>query len=182
MHCTRSLPRPRPERLPGDPLWTFLISGSGNAKTETVQALAGAGAIVTSTIAAEGALLPRQRTRRRPRTPPAGCCASRVRSPGRPGHQGRNVDPDDELATCGRACWPRSGRLRWALVTERRYRWRSHADWQGRLVVIGAVTTAWDRAHDVIAAMGDRFVIVRMDLGICRAAGRRPEGDRQHRG
>ena len=36
------------ERLGGDPLWLLVISGPGNAKTETVQALMGAGAIVTS--------------------------------------------------------------------------------------------------------------------------------------
>jgi hypothetical protein len=45
------------ERLDGDPLWLLVISGPGNAKTETVQALAGAGALVTSTISSEGALL-----------------------------------------------------------------------------------------------------------------------------
>src|SRR5688572_28623563 len=45
------------EALDGDPLWLLLISGSGNAKTETTQSLAGAGAIVTSTITSEGALL-----------------------------------------------------------------------------------------------------------------------------
>src|SRR5262249_31134800 len=45
------------ERLSGDPLWLLVISGPGNAKTETVQALSGAGAITISTIASEGALL-----------------------------------------------------------------------------------------------------------------------------
>src|SRR5262245_48861194 len=45
------------ERLDGDPLWLLLISGSGAAKTETVSPLAGAGALVTSTITSEGALL-----------------------------------------------------------------------------------------------------------------------------
>ena len=35
--------------------------------------------------------------------------------------------------------------------------------WEGRIAVVGAVTTAWDRAHDVIASMGDRFVVLRMD-------------------
>ena len=45
------------ERLPGDPLWLLIVAGPGGAKTETVQALAGAGAHVTSTIASEGALL-----------------------------------------------------------------------------------------------------------------------------
>ena len=36
-------------------------------------------------------------------------------------------------------------------------------EWSGRIVIVGAVTTAWDRAHDVIASMGDRFLILRMD-------------------
>src|SRR5262249_29918430 len=45
------------EQLSGDPLWLLVISGPGNAKTETVQALVGAGAIITSTITSEGALL-----------------------------------------------------------------------------------------------------------------------------
>jgi hypothetical protein len=40
-----------------DPVWLLLISGPGNAKTETVQALKGAGATITSTIASDGALL-----------------------------------------------------------------------------------------------------------------------------
>ena len=30
--------------------------------------------------------------------------------------------------------------------------------WKGRIVIVGAVTTAWDTAHAVVAAMGDRFV------------------------
>jgi hypothetical protein len=34
-------------------------------------------------------------------------------------------------------------------------------EWAGRLAVVGAVTTAWDKAHSVIATMGDRFVLVR---------------------
>ena len=36
--------------------------------------------------------------------------------------------------------------------------------WTGRIVVIGAVTTAWDSHHAVVAAMGDRFVSLRLDL------------------
>jgi len=35
--------------------------------------------------------------------------------------------------------------------------------WTGRVAVIAACTTSWDRAHDVIASMGDRFVVLRMD-------------------
>jgi len=45
------------ERLTGDPLWLLVVAGPGAAKTETVQALSGAGAHVTSTITSEGALL-----------------------------------------------------------------------------------------------------------------------------
>ena len=45
------------EQLDGDPLWLLVISGSGNAKTETVQALDGVGAAITSTISSPGALL-----------------------------------------------------------------------------------------------------------------------------
>jgi hypothetical protein len=36
-------------------------------------------------------------------------------------------------------------------------------EWGGRIGVVGAVTTAWDRAHAAVASMGDRFVLVRMD-------------------
>jgi hypothetical protein len=36
-------------------------------------------------------------------------------------------------------------------------------EWSGRIVVIGACTTAWDAAHSVVATMGDRFVSVRAD-------------------
>jgi hypothetical protein len=43
-------------------------------------------------------------------------------------------------------------------------------DWQGRLVVVGAVTTAWDQAHAVISSMGDRFVLVRIDSADNRRA------------
>ncbi len=41
-------------------------------------------------------------------------------------------------------------------------------EWRGRLIVIGAVTTAWDTAHAVIGVMGDRFVLVRIDSNVGR--------------
>jgi hypothetical protein len=40
--------------------------------------------------------------------------------------------------------------------------------WTGRITIIGAVTTAWDVAHGVIAAMGDRFVVIRSDSTTAR--------------
>ncbi|MGB8021360.1 MAG: hypothetical protein WCF04_09045, partial [Candidatus Nanopelagicales bacterium] len=50
--------------------------------------------------------------------------------------------------------------------------------WRGRIAILGAVTTAWDTAHAVIATMGDRFVLLRMDSTTGRAeAGRRAIGN-----
>jgi hypothetical protein len=40
--------------------------------------------------------------------------------------------------------------------------------WRGRIVIVGAVTTAWDTAHAVIAVMGDRFVTIRIDSKLGR--------------
>jgi Bifunctional DNA primase/polymerase, N-terminal len=45
------------EKLSGDPAWLLIISGPGNAKTETVQSTSKLGAHIISTIASEGALL-----------------------------------------------------------------------------------------------------------------------------
>ncbi|HYX98570.1 MAG TPA: ArsR family transcriptional regulator, partial [Mycobacterium sp.] len=51
-------------------------------------------------------------------------------------------------------------------------------EWRGRLVVVGAVTTAWDTAHGVVASMGDRFVVIRIDSTKGRqAAGRKAIGN-----
>ena len=80
------------ERLSGDPLWLLVISGPGNAKTETVQSLAGAGAHVTSTIASEGALLSATPRRERNKTATGGLLAQ-DRRPRDARHQGRDLDP-----------------------------------------------------------------------------------------
>lgn len=165
------------ERLDGDPLWTLLLSGSGNAKTETVSALAGAGATITSTIASQGALLSATSKSERAADATGGLLRylgvlvvkdvtsilsmspnirAEVLAALREVYDGkwsRNVGTDD-----GRTL-----------------------EWVGRVAVIGAVTTAWDRARDVIASMGDRFVIVRMDSHDGRqAAGRRAIGNTGH--
>jgi hypothetical protein len=47
-------------------------------------------------------------------------------------------------------------------------------EWENRIAVIGAVTTAWDRAHAAVASMGNRFPLIRMDSTEHRlASGRR---------
>lgn len=39
--------------------------------------------------------------------------------------------------------------------------------WKGRITVVGAVTTAWDSHHAVVASVGDRFVLLRVDSTMC---------------
>lgn len=160
------------EQLTGDPVWLLLVSGSGNAKTETVQALAGAGAMVTSTIASEGALL--SATSARERTKHATGGLLRVL-----GERGVLVVKDvTSILSMNREL---RGQVLAALREVYDGRWSRNVgtdggrtlEWTGRLVLVGAVTTAYDAAHGVIAAMGDRFVLLRTDSGHGRhAAGR----------
>jgi hypothetical protein len=67
------------ERLRGDPLWLMVVGGSGGAKTESVQSLAGGGAFVTSTITSEGALLSGTPAREKTKDATGGLCAGSVR-------------------------------------------------------------------------------------------------------
>lgn len=160
------------ERLDGDPLWLLLISGSGNAKTETVGALARV-ATITSTITSEGALL--SATSRRERTKDAtGGLLRKL------GSRGVLVIKDvTSILSMNRDL---RGQVLAALREVYDGQWSRNVGsdggqtltWDGRLAVIGAVTTAWDTAHAVIASMGDRFVLLRMDSTTGRqSAGRR---------
>lgn len=150
------------ERLDGDPLWTLVLSGSGNAKTETVSALAGAGAIITSTISSQGALI--------------SATAKKERASDATGGLLRKLEPrgllvvKDFTSIIGMNRDMRSEVLG-AFREIYDGRWSRNVgsdggqtlEWAGRISLVGAVTSVWDRAHGVIAAMGDRFVIVRMD-------------------
>ncbi|HUR35471.1 MAG TPA: hypothetical protein VM032_16825 [Vicinamibacterales bacterium] len=155
------------QRLDGDPLWLLLISGSGNAKTETVSALAGSGALVTSTITSEGALLSGSPKREQAKDASGGLLQ-------RIGKSGVLIIKDvTSILSADRNS--RSGVLA-AFREIHDGRWERNVGtdggrtltWTGRIAVIGACTTAWDRAHDVIASMGDRFVVVRIDSNIGR--------------
>jgi hypothetical protein len=150
------------ERLDGDPLWLLLMSGSGSAKTETVQALAGAGALVTSTITSEGALLSGTPAREKAK----GATGGLLR---RIGSRGVLVIKDvTSILSMDRN--NRAGVLA-ALREVHDGRWERNIgtnggltlSWAGRIGIVGATTTVWDRAHDVVAAMGDRFVVLRVD-------------------
>ena len=148
------------ERLPGDPLWLLIVAGPGGAKTETVQALAGAGAHVTSTIASEGALL--SATPRRDRNKKAtGGLLRKI------GDYGVLVIKDVTSILSA----DRNTRASVLAAIREIYdgRWERNVGtdggatltWVGRIVIVGAVTTALDAAHAVVATMGDRFVLLR---------------------
>ena len=118
------------ERLPGDPLWLLIVAGPGGAKTETVQALMGCGAHVTSTIASEGALL--SATPRRERNKKAtGGLLRKI------GDRGVLVIKDVTSDSIGRPQHPcqrscrYSGNLRRQVGKKRWNRWRRHADLGG---------------------------------------------------
>lgn len=160
------------ERLDGDPPWLLVISGSGNAKTETVGALAGIGAHVTSTVTSEGALLSATPSKDKTKAATGGLLR-------KIGDHGLLVVKDfTSILSMNRD-------MRASVLAALREvydgKWERNVGvdggrtltWEGRIVLIGATTTAYDAAHSVIAAMGDRFALVRVDSSIGRlAAGR----------
>jgi hypothetical protein len=150
------------EQLDGDPLWLLVISGPGAAKTETVQACVGAGAFAVSTVSGEAALLSGTPRRDRARNATGGLLR-------RIGDRGVLVIKD----VTSILSMSRDKRAEVLAAIREIYdgRWSRNIgadggrslEWGGRIALIGAVTTAWDTAHAVIATMGDRFVIVRLD-------------------
>ena len=166
------------ERLDGDLLWLLLVSGSGNAKTETVQSVQDLPhAHVVSTISSTGALL--SATGRRDKAKDAtGGLLRQI------GSRGVLVIKDvTSILSMGRE-------LRTEVLAALREvydgKWvrtvgtdgGKTLKWDGRIAIIGAVTTAWDAAHAVVASMGDRFVLLRLDSTTGRTtAGRRAIGN-----
>lgn len=154
------------EQLDGDPLWVLLISGSGNAKTETVQALERV-ATVTSSINSEGALLSGTSQRDRAENATGGL----LRSLGDRGvlvlkdmtsvlsmNRDRRAPVMSALRDVYDGWWTREMGVDGGRTLT----------WTGRIVIVGACTTAWDTHHEVVAAMGDRFVLLRMDSTVGR--------------
>lgn len=148
--------------LDGDPPWLLLVSGPGNAKTETVMSLAGVTRLIVSTISSEAALLsgsPKRETT-------AESTGGLLREVGARGILvvkdftsilSMNRDLRSQVLAALRE------------IYDGRWDRRVGADggrvmsWQGRLILVGAVTTAYDSAHAVIASMGDRFALLRLD-------------------
>ncbi|MEU9657562.1 hypothetical protein [Streptomyces chartreusis] len=150
------------EQLGGDPCWLLVVSGSGAAKTESVMPLSGVGAHIVSTITGEAALISGTAEKEKAKDAHGGLLR-------KIGERGILVIKD----VTSILSMQRDSRAAVLAALREIYdgRWDREIGqdggktltWKGRLVVIGAVTTAWDAAHAVISTMGDRFVLVRMD-------------------
>ncbi|WP_432560567.1 bifunctional DNA primase/polymerase [Granulicoccus sp. GXG6511] len=154
------------QHLDGEPAWLLVLSGSGNAKTEVVQTLVGAGATIVSSIASEGALL--SGTSRKERA--ADATGGLLRKIGSGTLVIKDVTTILSMA--------RESRTQVLAALREIYdgRWSRNMavdggqtlEWKGRITIIGAVTSVWDTHHSVIAAMGDRFVVIRSDSTVNR--------------
>jgi hypothetical protein len=150
-------------RLGGDAAWLLVISGSGNAKTETVSSVGALpGTHIVSTIASQGALLSATSKKSRAK----GATGGLLR---KIGDHGVLIIKDftSLLSTDHRTRLPIMAALR--EIHDGRWDRNVGADggqtltWTGHVCVVGACTTAWDQAHSVVATMGDRFVLIRSD-------------------
>ena len=160
-----------------DPVWLLIVSGPGAAKTETVQAFDGMGATITSSVSSEAALLSATPKRERAKTATGGLLRKM-------GERGVLVVKDmTSILSMNR---DQRARVLAALREVYDGRWYREVGtdggqtipWEGRIAVIGAVTTAWDTAHSVVSTMGDRFVLVRIDSASGRmVAGRKAIGN-----
>jgi hypothetical protein len=162
------------ERLDGDPLWLLIVSGPGAAKTETIITLRNCvGAVIVSTVTSTGALL--SGTSKQQRTKDAtGGLLKRLEPHGimvlkdMTSILSLNTNVRGEILAALREIydgyWSRNiGTDGGRTLT-----------WQGRIAVVAAVTTVWDQAHGVVSAMGDRFVLLRIDSTTNRlSSGRR---------
>ena len=157
------------ERLGGDPLWLIVISGPGAAKTETVQSLVGIGAHVISTIASEGALLSASPKKSRAKDATGGL----LRQIGERGilvikdfTTIMSMDRNTRNLVLGAIREIHDGYYKRSVGTDG----GQTLVWAGRLAIVAACTTSWDMAHAVVAAMGDRFVVIRINSNLGRIA------------
>jgi hypothetical protein len=151
------------EKLEGDPPWLLVVGGSGAAKTESLMPMTGVGAHIISTITGEAALLSATSEKERAKDATGGLLRRIDASNSKllvikDVTSILSMNRDTRAQVLGalreiydgqwsRECGVDGGRV---------------LTWKGRIVILGAVTTAWDAAHQVIATMGDRFLLVRL--------------------
>jgi len=146
--------------LDGDPAWLLVVAGSGVAKTEVVSALDAVGAFVESQIQSPGALL--SGTSSKEKTADAtGGLLNRIDSAGILALRGvtsiLSMPRGARTAVLGALREVCDGRWTRNLGTDG----GKILKWEGRITLIGGVTTAWDEYHAVVATLGNRFLLMR---------------------
>jgi len=147
--------------LPGDAANLLIVGGPSSAKTETLSPLEAAGVLVTSTIASEGALLSGTSAKERGSAATGGLLR-------RLGDNGilaikdvtsiLSMNRDSQSSVLAALREVSDGYWQRNLGVDG----GTSLTWKGRCTVLGAVTTVWDQHYAVVAAMGDRFLLVRM--------------------
>ena len=149
--------------LPGDAVWLGLVSGSSTGKTETATALSRApGAHVRATLSGEAALL--SGTPAKDWAP--GATGGLLRRVG-----ARGVLVLKDFTSILGMQRDKRGAILAALREVYDGRWSREIggeggnllEWRGKLGLVMCSTTAYDRAHEVISQMGDRFLLIRLN-------------------
>ncbi len=150
--------------LPGDPVWSMLVGGSGSGKTEAVQSLARLPDVrLASTISGEAALL--SATPRRERS--NGSTGGLLRAIGDHG-----VLALKDFTTILATHRDRRGEILAALREVYDGEWHREVGaeggrslhWKGKVGCVTGCTTAIDTAYAVVAALGTRFLLARMPV------------------
>jgi hypothetical protein len=154
-------------KLDGDPVWLFVVGGSGRGKTELLGALTGLHDVAMASTLTESSLL--------------SGVSSKDRTSDSTGGLLRQIGPSGVLVLKDfTSVLSTKHETRAAVLAALREVYDGRWDrpvgsdgghvltWQGKLGLVAGVTTAIDRAHAVVATMGERFLYVRL-----------PEGDRE---
>jgi hypothetical protein len=146
----------------GDPCWLLVVGGAGVGKTEALTATERAGCHVVSTISGPAALLSGTPAVERAKDATGGLLRAI-------GDRGTLVIKDFTSILSMR----RDHRTETLAALREVYdgRWvrllgaegGRQLTWTGRATVLGGVTSVYDEHHGVIAAMGDRFLLLRLD-------------------
>ncbi|QYF88491.1 hypothetical protein [Arthrobacter sp. PAMC25284] len=154
--------------LDGEPVWILVVAGSASGKTEAIQSLAATpNSFTVSEIASPGALLSGTSNSEKTKDASGGL----LRQIGAQGILilkdfttilSMSSDPRGAVLAALREIYDGS----WTRLVGTDG--GKNLNWAGRVTLVGATTTTYDRHHAVIASMGDRFALIRMDSRVHR--------------
>jgi hypothetical protein len=152
-------------RLDGDPVWLMVVGGSGRGKTEIITSLTGLPDVRCAASLTEAALLSGTSSKERAVGAKGGLLAEI-------GEHGLlvlkdftsiiSMNRDSRAATLAALREVYDGRWDRSVGTDG----GRTLSWAGKLGVVAGCTTVIDRAHAVTAAMGERFLTVRISADI----------------